>query len=346
MSNVAPAGYFGEIPVGEVKATPKVDLWLLVGIQPIGVTIVGADSGVGKTWLGYAKMLSVSDGIPLCGSLTACRQGTVIAYNGEDWAPTTKERVEALVIGARRKATLDSIDGFLVAENAHEIQLDDESCQTKLYEYFEATRPALVVWDTLSTFMMGDENDRGDCGVITRFLRKCHRELGVSSILQHHLSGEKKIRGSKELRGGVDTRLILEGSESAEKDQVIEFTCSGGGRFGWTLPWHFRLDVAGGVARASMSSAVMAQFRWTRRETGLSDSDHLPELDTTSAERRVLDYINKHGGAAATDIQTCGGSGSANKEATDALVKCGWLSEQRDGRLKLYHLTDVGGGSR
>ncbi len=225
--NAAPEADFTAVTVGEA-VTPKRRLqvlpaskfeiefqralretWTVQGVllEKVPVVAMYGTPKSGKTFLALDLGLSVASGVDWHGRRV--KQQRVLYLAGEGGRGLIR-RAKAWSVA--RGVSLDELNNFHMIPRA--VALDDPAQLRELIEAIEElTRDAaplgLLIADTVSRCMAGDENATVD---MSRFVRACdelHRVTGATIMLVHHAGKDQSrgMRGSNVLLAGVDLEL-------------------------------------------------------------------------------------------------------------------------------------------
>jgi len=194
------------------------------GIVPGALVLVGGDPGIGKSTL----MTQVAHAVAECGSMgegergnnshtpTLPRSQTVLYVSGEESVEQIRLRSERLGAAAER---------FLVA---------NETDIGSILHHIEATRPALVIVDSIQTTY--DSSLESAPGTVSQ-VRSCASALarmaksgGPPVFLIGHVTKEGSLAGPRVLEHMVDTVLYFEG----DRHQAYRILRSVKNRFGST----------------------------------------------------------------------------------------------------------------
>ena len=189
--------------------------WLIPGIIPKGLTILGGKPKVGKSFFALEMSLAIAAGSYAFGSENhPCEQGEVLYCAIEDFLPRLQMRIKGLLnMGAARHT-----DEFTAVEQLPKIGEGG-------IEYFEAHCKAhpdtkLIVVDVLSKFRSFSGKQRGtiydqEYAELSP-LQEFTLQNNVSVLLVHHLTKREnpddvfdEISGSTALGGVPETLMVL-----------------------------------------------------------------------------------------------------------------------------------------
>jgi AAA domain/Bifunctional DNA primase/polymerase, N-terminal/Primase C terminal 2 (PriCT-2) len=274
----------------ELLARPK-PRWLVEGMLVEGeLAVVYGPPKAGKTFLVLDLALSVATGAEFHGGREVGAPGPVLYVIGEGNDELFGERVKAWC-DARGLPLPD--DGFLAVADRPDVTNPEH-----VADLAAITRPKLIILDTLSRTMVGDENSPSDMAAYVRGCDRLREVTGAAVVVVHH-EGKDSTRGPMghtKLRGALDTAIRVhrgknDGSvwvdmvdqRNGPCDLSLNFcidgqvlTLLGQGASGETPEGDF-LDgddlvkrvcrVAAGMAgtgKGKVVEAVMTEFRWSR----------------------------------------------------------------------------------
>lgn len=188
----------------EMLAKPAGVDWLISGIMPRGaVGMLFGASGAGKSFLALDMALSIVIGRRW--HEHHVKQGPVWYLAGEGFSGL-KLRVRAWqkVHGAGSLARLN------VTRNAVPFDADGAAI---LRSELDATTemPALIIIDTLSRHLQGDENTQKDSAQFVRLCGELASLTGAAVLIVHHSGhhAQDRARGSSVLRAAVDVEMAI-----------------------------------------------------------------------------------------------------------------------------------------
>ena len=206
-------------PAAEVPTATDKDLWLIFGILPKGITLFSAESTAGKSWVASDVGLHLAEGTPFGGVIPSLAPFGLedvppVLYFGERSSAVMAYRRSLLARHYFGKGPLHSgreVSNFFIARSCAAMRLDSEESQDNLAEVISASRPSLVIIDTLRPFMSGKENSSDDTAAVFSFLTEMREEFDTSFLVIHHLGKVVEHgpshRGSGVLRAAPDASL-------------------------------------------------------------------------------------------------------------------------------------------
>lgn len=191
--------------------------WRVEGMIAQGsITMICAESGTGKTWLGYYLAGCVANCIPVLGhSVIGCK---VLYLDGENPLYVAKQRLKDL--GFSDSPNLTMWGGWNAAP--------PPGPNDPLVIEFAREHKGLIVYDSLIEFHSGSEQSSTETRTFMRRFRHL-ANFGASVVVLHH-SGKaetsKLYRGSSDIKAAVDTAYALTrtGQELAELGDLA-LTC-------------------------------------------------------------------------------------------------------------------------
>lgn len=177
------------------------------------VTLICAESGVGKTWLGYFIAGCVAHGMPLAGRCV--KQSKVLYLDGENPLYVVKQRLFDL--GIRETKDLMIWGGWNIAPPT--------GPQSPLLVEFAKQCQPVIIFDSLIEFHPGSEQSSTETRAFMKYFRLL-ANLGATVIVLHH-SGKaetaKIYRGSSDIKAAVDTAYQLQsvGNASNQLGQLL-----------------------------------------------------------------------------------------------------------------------------
>jgi len=193
--------------------------WIVDRLIPRhGVSIVGGDSGVGKSWIGYHLALSVAAGIPFLGHFPT-RQCPVLIFDAESGEGLIRRRIKKLFTGL-------AIDGHSLTDDlpvevfASPLRVDPPKELNGLVNFINRVGFGLCVVDPLIHCLpaSASENDSVAMARFFESIRYVQAETGATFLFCHHSrkrshlapsDAGQMLRGSSAIRGILDSHLFL-----------------------------------------------------------------------------------------------------------------------------------------
>jgi hypothetical protein len=271
------------------------------------VTLICAESGVGKTWLGYYIAACVANGIPVAGhSVKRCK---ALYLDGENPLYVVKQRL--LDLGIRETADLLVWGGWNISP--------PPGPQSALLVEFARQHKPLIIFDSLIEFHPGSEQSSTETRAFMKYFRRL-ANLGATVIVLHHSGkGEnsKTYRGSSDIKAAVDTAYLLQnvGEESNRLGQ-LSMKCFKG--------------------RLVPGQSFGLEFR---RGQGFIASDAARKV--SSVPEIIAEILAECPRSNQSQIVSLGKSrGCAKKQIEQALKNGLWLVEKGPKNSKLYSLAE------
>lgn len=210
------------IDTGEaLKAgAPEQVSWAIKGVAG-GLTVLWGEPKNGKSFVALSMALAVATGKPWFGN--PVRQGAVIYVAAEGGWAGFANRLMALC--DHSEVPLGDLTGRLIVVD-HAVDLGKTEAFEAQLEEWDRIEPGLVVVDTLSRCMSGDENKQeamqgfvASTGLITA-------RYGASVLVVHHSNREGTIRGSNVLAGAVDSMIKVTKGVDGGKNPTVFLTAN------------------------------------------------------------------------------------------------------------------------
>jgi AAA domain/Bifunctional DNA primase/polymerase, N-terminal/Primase C terminal 1 (PriCT-1) len=171
-------------------------------------------SGAGKSFIFIGASLAIA-------SRTPWLDADVITPGPVVYVLTEAAKVKGRIRAAKQAAglPLDKAVGFYLYPGV--VNLSDADSVIRFVELVTPLRPRLVVFDTLSRCMSGDENNKSDTAVVVAHSDYVREKTGAALWWVHHTNAsESRERGSTNLRASCDTVFAL-----AKTDDLLTLTC-------------------------------------------------------------------------------------------------------------------------
>lgn len=254
---------------------------------PLGkLTILQADSGVGKTALACKIAACVSRGMPM--QDTPCAQGKVLILSVEDDPETLRGRIEASGGDLTQCAFLD---------NAHELTFESPQIEKAV----KAHEVKLVIFDPLQAFLGSgiDMHRANQTRPIMAHLAAMAKRTGCAVLIISHMSkgslGGKAIYralGSVDIPAASRSVLYVERNPEDEDQCVMLQTKSSNAKTGRTIL--YRIGHRGGVTWEGYSSLTYqdVQMQAERRRKGVAyEEDPLVQVICMAHQDNPLDVF-------------------------------------------------------
>lgn len=158
-----------------------------------GRTIVGGDSGHGKTTLTYAMISAIVDGTELLG-WTGAGLGPALIVDLEQGVRSIKRGIREAELGASEVYVLNLPDGLALDQNPGEL--------LRLEEAIVTLQPSVLSLDPYYKAHRGDANEERAVTDLMRNLDKLRSEHGFALLLPAHVRKEQQASGARKLTLG------------------------------------------------------------------------------------------------------------------------------------------------
>jgi AAA domain len=188
--------------------------WCIDGMIALGsITLICAESGTGKTWLGYHLAACVASGSPVLGR--PVRQSKALYLDGENPLYVVKQRLTDL-------GHVDATDLIVWGgwNQSPPVGPTDE-----LVINFAREHRGFIVFDSLIEFHPGSEQSSTETRAFMRSFRDL-AHLGASVVILHHTGkaeSSKQYRGSSDIKAAVDTAYLMS-KVNQQSDELGELT--------------------------------------------------------------------------------------------------------------------------
>lgn len=196
-----------------VATVPDGPGWLVERLVPdAALTVFGGEPRTCKTFTAMNVLAAVAGNGQVMG-LPVLRHGPVLYVGEEGQARAVADRLGRLGLHYM------PVHGFSIAFRRG-VKLADAEMVARLREHIEATRPLLVVIDTLARVFVGNENDPYDMSRHLDPLEAIIRDFGPAIVLVHHTNKSGtgtagyQLRGSGALPGAVQGTAIFKSEVS------------------------------------------------------------------------------------------------------------------------------------
>jgi hypothetical protein len=281
--------------------------WCVEDMIALGsVTLICAESGIGKTWLGYAIAGCAARGIPFAGRLV--KQSKVLYMDGENPLYVVKQRLFDL--GIRETPELQVWGGWNLSP--------PPGPQSVLLVDFARQHKPLIIFDSLIEFHPGSEQSSTETRAFMKFFRRL-ANWGATVIVLHHAGKAetaRTYRGSSDIKAAVDTAYLLQsvGEESNRLGQLKMKCFKGRLAPGQDFGLEFRQG-QGFVASEACKIRTVSEI--------------------------ITEILQEHPGSNQSQIvKLADGSGIAKGQIEKALMNGQWRKERGPRNSVLYSLAD------
>lgn len=183
-----------------------------------GITVIGGDSGVGKSWLSIYLALKVSNGYSLFNEFKTSKS-KILYLDEENGKRAMFSRIKLLLPFFEMKNEKPDFDNIIYS-NRENLKLDtgrnnkDKSGFLKFKHLIEKYKPRVCIIDSFVRFFLGDENNSSDVSKVYDTLKWAMKEHNTSFVLLHHTTKNNS-------NGYVKHSLRGSGDISAQADNVL-----------------------------------------------------------------------------------------------------------------------------
>ena len=191
--------------------------WCVKGMIAQGsITLICAESGTGKTWVGYFLAGCVAHGVPvLSRPVRACK---VLYLDGENPLCVAKQRL--LDLGISETPNLTVWGGWNLSPPV--------GPENPLVVEFARQHKGLIIYDSLIEFHPGSEQSSTETRAFMRHFRTL-ANFGAAVAILHHTGKavtSKLYRGSSDIKAAVDTAYLLaRNTQDPEELRELSMTC-------------------------------------------------------------------------------------------------------------------------
>jgi hypothetical protein len=265
---------------------PKPPEWLVNRIFPKnGISIMGGDGGIGKSWLMLYLAMCVSSGKPFFGEFPVTR-GTTLIIDEENALDMTYQRLQKLQKGM----SFDKKDlGNISLLDNKGVLVDKDDSYGALQDTIAKYQPNLLIFDSLIRIHRGDENSSRDMDYVFRQLKTLSQQYELAVLCTHHTrkmnqfnnSPSQLLRGSSDIRNFVDSYLYV-GKRKGETTVVHDKSrgCMPVPSFGFTIN-----DTADGQATVLTYAD----------ETAATATTVVKQRSEDKARQRILQLLEDNG---------------------------------------------------
>jgi RecA-family ATPase len=183
-------------------------------ISEASVNVFYGEPGIGKTWTLLSMAVHVAEGTNWLG-FEIKEPGNVLIVDEESGERRLLYRLRVTLLGEKGNENtpiyINSLSSF---------QLNVKAEFSYLQEMIEKTNAKLLVIDSLSASMDGDENSKKDVQPVFNHLRKLANITNCAIIIIHHSNKKGGYRGSSAISGSVDLMVKVD----SNKENIIEFS--------------------------------------------------------------------------------------------------------------------------
>ena len=203
-----------ELVQGELPAVE----WAVVNLIPAGgISVIGGDSGVGKSRLALHLAQSVASGQAFLGTFPVT-PGKVLVLDAESGPNLLERRVKKLFAGLRSEnADADISEGLPITFLTAAVRFKAETAG-QFAEYLTREGIGLVICDPLIHYCGAEENSAEGMASFFESIREIANQASCTFIFTHHSRKESRLasnaagqmlRGSSAIRAILDSHLFI-----------------------------------------------------------------------------------------------------------------------------------------
>lgn len=268
------------------------------------VTLISAESGTGKTWLGYFLAGRVAHGCEVLGR--AVRRSRVLYLDGENPLYMVKQRLFDL--GISQTPDLTVWGGWNTSPPAGPASL-------AVLKVASECKP-LIIYDSLIEFHPGSEQSSSETRAFMRHFRAL-ANMGATVVILHHTGKaetSKQYRGSSDIKAAVDTAYVLEKTDGNSREIT-------------------RLTMTNFKSRLAPSNDFSMEFR---RGEGFVAAE---PVKTNTVRQIITDVLTKYPDSTQTEvIRRCVERGCSKSQVQAELKRGNWNTRRGPKNAKLYVL--------
>lgn len=210
------------INTGEVlrAGAPKQTSWAIKGVVG-GLTVLWGEPKHGKSFVALSMAVAVATGKPWFGN--PVQAGPVVYVVAEGGWTAFANRLMALC--DHSGLGVEELAGQLIAVD-HALDMGKPFQFEAQLAAWDEIQPRLVVVDTLSRCMSGDENKQEAMQGFVASTGAITSRYGASVLVVHHSNREGTIRGSNVLDGAVDVKIKVTKGVDGGKNQTVFLTAN------------------------------------------------------------------------------------------------------------------------
>lgn len=301
------------------------------------IALLGADSGLGKTWVLADLVLALTLGGALFQSFAIARPCRVMLVDEESSLHLYQDRWPRLLRGRQvtQAEFLETAWPNIRIYLDQGFSFDSDKGLAALHREAEAFRPDIVLFDSLSRVHRRAENDNSAIAALFEDrIKPFLRTYGTALLFAHHTRKPSKdasndagsmLRGASDLKAQLDQYWFLRGKANVPK----------------LLFEHDKCRVAPAIAPFTLVREVADDGSVTlRRAEG--QSVHATQADLAAAT--VLAFLVERGPMPrAAILEFCKGRGIGDrtaKEALSVLFDQDEVAKSRDGKETIYSVVE------
>jgi hypothetical protein len=200
-----------DIQIGDIEAEAP-SAWAIRGVIG-GLSIIWGETGSYKTFLAIGMGVCVAAGVPWFGARV--KQGPVLYLLGEGGQDLFRRR--AGMAAQHFKVDLTDLPLWVRAEA---VNMADPGRLEPYMNGWDHIMPSLVIIDTLSRSLPGDENKQETMQGFVACMDALRDRFDASVLALHHSGKSGDVRGSTVLPGAVDVEIAVQ-KETVGQDKVL-----------------------------------------------------------------------------------------------------------------------------
>lgn len=275
-------------------------------ISEASVNVFYGEPGIGKTWTLLSMAVHVAEGTKWLG-FEVSEPGNVLIVDEESGERRLLYRLRVVLKGENGNEQTpiytNSLSGF-------KLNISQEFAY--LQKMIEETDAKLLIIDSLSASMDGDENNKQDIQPVFNNLRKLANLTNCAIIVIHHSNKKGGYRGSSAISGSVDLMVKVE----SKKENTIYFSTE--------------------KTRDILYTEWSAEMIWDEEQFLLEEvrsNNVFDKEDMPVGHKYVLEYLEINGDSKRGDIlrDVTGCSSETAKKAITELVKQNKIKRTNEG---------------
>lgn len=187
--------------------------WIVKDIIPIqGVTILAGEAGSFKSYFSKYVSICCTNNITVLNTFET-KKIKVLYLDEENGAITLKTRLKKLKDGM--SLNIENFENLTFVMESNLKLFPSKEVIESLEEYIKTQEPDLIIVDSMSRFMVGDENQAKDVKLIYDTIKPLITKYNTSWLIIHHTrkgsgkKGKDDLRGSSDFVGFCDTVMML-----------------------------------------------------------------------------------------------------------------------------------------
>ncbi|MHA1973021.1 MAG: AAA family ATPase [Candidatus Hodarchaeales archaeon] len=204
------------LPLKDIFSNPPESPdWLVEPLFPLnGISVIGGDGNVGKSWLTLHLALCVASDKPFLNKFTV-QQGDVLIIDEENPLSLIYERTNQL--SRSMQVNPNELPIHILGNN--NFKLDNDSSINSIRLWLGNVKPKLIIIDSLIRVHSADENSSVDMNKVMQSAKALSTEFGLTILITHHTrkstqnnNTSQLLRGTSDIRNFVDSHLYMSGN--------------------------------------------------------------------------------------------------------------------------------------